>query len=311
MKHLFIINPRAGKKNASARLMEQIEALRRRHGIQCEIVLTARQGDAEHAARRAADSGEAVRIYACGGDGTFNEVINGARGAEHVEVTVVPVGTGNDFMKNFGEDSARFLDLEQLWDAPGHDLDLIECNGRVAATIVCAGLDARVADDVHKYSKYPAVTGAGAYLASAGINFFKQISNRMTITCDGCTTIGDYTMVCVCNGRYYGGGVMPIADARLDDGRLDALIVRRVSHGAFLRMAGHYMRGEAWRFPDVARRVQANHMRLQFREPMAVSLDGEISHVTEAVISLCPEKLHFFAPAGASCNRTARKRMDK
>ena len=44
---------------------------------------------------------------------------------------------------------------------------------------------------------------------------------------------------------------------------------------------------------------------------MAVSLDGEIAHVTEAVISLYPQKLHFFAPEGASCNRTARKRMDK
>ena len=311
MKHLFIINPRAGKRNFTARLMEQIEALRRNHGIECEVVLTARRGDAESAAQRAAESGEDVRIYACGGDGTLNEVANGAAGAGCVEITAVPLGTGNDFMKNFGEDSVRFLDLEQLWDAPSHELDLIECNGRVALTIVCAGLDARVADDVHKYSKFPIITGDGAYLASVGMNFFKQIANRMTITHDGRTTIGEYTMVCVCNGRYYGGGFMPIADARLDDGKLDTLIVRRVSRPTLLRLVPAYAKGEAWKFPEVARRVQTNQIRLQAREPIAVSLDGEIVHLKDATISLSDKKLRFFAPPGASCNRTARKRLDK
>lgn len=80
MKHIFIINPRAGRKNGAAHLMDQIEALRRVHNLTCETVLTGRQGHAEEVARRAAESGEAVRLYACGGDGTLNEVLNGAAG---------------------------------------------------------------------------------------------------------------------------------------------------------------------------------------------------------------------------------------
>ena len=307
MKHVFIINPRAGKKNSAARLMERVDALRRAHGLDCESVLTGRRGHAEELARRLAQSGEACRIYACGGDGTLNEVINGAAGAETVEVTVVPLGTGNDFMKNFGADSARFLDLEQLWDAPAHDLDLIDCNGRLAVTIACAGLDARVADDVHQYSKYPGVSGKNAYLFSLGANFFRKLARRMVITCGGRTTIGEYIMVCVCNGRYYGGGFMPVSEARMDDGMLDVMIVRKVSRATFLRLAPLYARGEAWRFPDIARCERANHVRLQAREPFAVSLDGEILHTRDAQISLSSHKLHFFAPEGASCNRTAHK----
>ena len=81
MKHLFIINPRAGKKSSTVRLMDQIELLRRTHGLTCETLLTGRAGDAEEMARRTAQDGETVRIYACGGDGTLNEVINGAAGA--------------------------------------------------------------------------------------------------------------------------------------------------------------------------------------------------------------------------------------
>ena len=57
MKHIFIINPRAGRKNGAAHLMDQIEALRRVHNLTCETVLTGRQGHAEEVARRAAESG--------------------------------------------------------------------------------------------------------------------------------------------------------------------------------------------------------------------------------------------------------------
>jgi YegS/Rv2252/BmrU family lipid kinase len=308
MKHLFIINPRAGKKTSEPRLMDQIGKLRQAHNLDCEIVLTARAGDAENATRRAVESGGDWRIYACGGDGTLNEVANGAAGAEHIEVTMVPVGTGNDFMRNFGDAHDRFLDLEQLWNGPSSPLDLIECNGRVALTIVCAGLDARIAYDVHKYSKYPAVTGEGAYLASVCINFFKQISNRIIITCGGKTTIGEYAMICVCNGRYYGGGFMPVADARMDDGVLDTLIVRQISRPTFVRIVADYAKGRAWKHPDIIRRVDYDAIHLQSREPIAVSLDGEIVHIKDADIRLSEKKLRFFAPAGASCNRTATER---
>lgn len=306
MKHLFIINPRAGKRDSTAKLLDQIEALRRTAALDCEIVLTSRGGDAEAAARRAAESGTDYRVYACGGDGTLNEAANGVIGAPNVELTVVPIGTGNDFIKNYGEDAGRFQDLNQLWDAPSHALDVIACNDRVALTIACVGIDARVAADVHKYNRYPAVGGSRAYLVSVGFNFFKKLSGRLTVSCNGQTTIGEYTLICVCNGRYYGGGFTPVADARMDDGVLDTLVVRRMSHAAFLRLLPVYAAGNAEKHPDLVQRVRAPEVRIQAREPFPVVLDGEILMTTDARISLSPHKLRFFVPAGASCNRTAR-----
>ena len=291
--------------------MDQIERLRKNHDIQCDTILTARPGHAEELARRAAESGDEVRIYACGGDGTINEVANGVAGAEHVAMTAVPVGTGNDFLKNFGADSARFLDLEQLWDGPEQELDLIDCNGRLALTVACTGLDSRVANDVHSYSKYPGVSGGGAYIASLGVNFFKQLARRMTLTLDGCTTIGEYVLICVCNGRYYGGGFMPVAHARMDDGELDVLVVKKVSRPMFLSAVGHYAKGEWWRHPQMIRCNQAKSVRIQTRETVPVSLDGEIVETRDINICLSDKKLRFFAPAGASCNATFRPVPDK
>ena len=148
MQHIFIINPHAGKKDQTGRIYEMADRLRQ-HGLTCQCLLTQRSGGAEEIARRLVSSGEEVRLYACGGDGTLNEVVNGAAGFDNAAVTCIHIGTGNDFLKNFGPDAAKFTDAENLWDGEVHPLDLIDCNGCQCLTIACSGIDARVAESVH------------------------------------------------------------------------------------------------------------------------------------------------------------------
>ena len=80
MKHLFLVNPAAGKRGSTEALLRRVEEAFSPLGLEHEVVLTSSAGDAEQLARRAACSGGPVRIYACGGDGTLNEVVNGAAG---------------------------------------------------------------------------------------------------------------------------------------------------------------------------------------------------------------------------------------
>ena len=97
MQHIFIINPHAGKKDQTGRIYEMADRLRQ-HGLTCQCLLTQRSGGAEEIARRLVSSGEEVRLYACGGDGTLNEVVNGAAGFDNAAVSCIPTGTGNDFL---------------------------------------------------------------------------------------------------------------------------------------------------------------------------------------------------------------------
>ena len=96
-------------------------------------------------ARKLAESGEAIRLYACGGDGTIHEVANGIAGFPNAAMSCIPTGTGNDFLKNFGPDADKFSDVENLWDGDAFPLDLIDCNGCLCLTIACNGIDARIA----------------------------------------------------------------------------------------------------------------------------------------------------------------------
>ena len=161
MRHIFIINPHAGKKDQTGRIYEMADRLRQRHGLDCQCLLTQRPGGAEEMARRLAESSEAVRIYACGGDGTVSEAANGMAGFPNAAMTCIPTGTGNDFLKNFGPDAAKFSDAENLWDGDVLPLDLIDCNGRLCLTIACSGIDARVAESVHELGNSP-LLGASA-----------------------------------------------------------------------------------------------------------------------------------------------------
>ena len=298
MRHLFIINPAAGKKNTTA----QLEALLEKLSFPHEVVYTTGEGDARRFAQEAAQTGEPVRIYACGGDGTLNEVVNGAAGHSHVAITNVPKGTGNDFLKIFGPDyRALFYDLEALAVGPQTPIDLMDCNGKLGIDVVCAGVDARIAADVHRYKDWWFVSGIGAYILSLLENIFlKGIARTMTVH------MGDVrwekkpaSLLCICNGRYYGGGFMPVGEAMPDDGVLDMLLVRKVGLFTFLRLVGKYAKGLYKQYPELIQDYHGDEASFSAEEPITVVVDGEVMQDTTFTVRLSEKKVNFFYPTGA------------
>lgn len=308
MRHVFIINPKAGKRDQTARVYAMADQLRRRHGLDCTCMLTDRPGGATEMARKLAETGEALRIYACGGDGTVHETANGLAGFPNAAMTCIPAGTGNDFLKNFGPDLSKFQDAEHLWDGEAFPLDLIDCSGRLCVTIACCGVDARVAEDVHRFSGAPLLSGRGSYLASAAMNVLcKDLSRRWTVVLDGVAEEGEFTLAAACNGRYYGGGSSPVPQARMDDGVLHTILVKKVSRAAFVRLFPAYSAGDYHKFPHLARVVTAREVRIRGQEELlTVCLDGECFRTREAVLRLSEKKLNFFGPRECDPNATAR-----
>ena len=186
MRHIFIINPAAGKKDGRQRVYAMAEKLKRDHNLDVECMLTKSSGHATMLTRAIAETGEPVRFYACGGDGTINEIANGIAGFSNAAMTCIPIGTGNDFLKNFGKDAEPlFLDAENLWNGPITPLDLIDCNGKYCLTIACTGIDARIAESVHKFSANPHLSGRGSYLVSVAANgIFGRIGRHWTVWVD-------------------------------------------------------------------------------------------------------------------------------
>lgn len=295
MKHLFIINPAAGKSDHTAQFTREIEAACA--GLDYEIAVSQAPGDCTRIARAAADTGEEYRIYACGGDGTLNEVAAGAAGRENVAVSVFTGGSGNDFIKIFSEPEA-FLELDRLLDPEEATFDLIECNGDYALNICCVGLDARVGSDMQRYKRLPFLSGSGAYLLSTLVNVIKGMSEHYIVEVNGERMDSELTMICVANARFYGGGFNPVPDAEPDDGMMDVLLVKRLSRIQAAMVIGKYKAGRYKELPNLVRHIRTDRIRILFDKPTPINLDGELRTAGSAEMKITGKKLRFFYPRG-------------
>ena len=303
MKHLFIINPAAGSYNRTDEYSEIIHKTCRARKLRYEIRVSTAPGEAIRIAREAAETGEELRLYACGGDGTLNEVVAGAAGHDNAAVTVFSGGSGNDFVKIF-DDPKAFFDLNRLMDAEEATFDLIRCNEDVALNICSVGLDARIAADVARYKRLPLLHGFRAYLVSTGLNVVKGLAEPYIVEINGERFDGEQTFVCVCNGRFYGGGFNPIPEADPTDGMLDVLLVKKVSRLQVAELIGKYKNGRYKEIGHVARYLKTDHVKIRCPKPCAINLDGETRFAQEVVMKVADEKIRFFYPKGLTWKNT-------
>ena len=299
MKHLFLINPAAGKRDSTFDCSEEIHSLCKERGLDYRIRVSKKPGDLTAYAREAAETGEEIRIYACGGDGTLNEVAAGAAGFPNAAVTVLSGGSGNDFVRLFSEPEA-FTRLERLLDPEEAVFDLIRCNDDYALNICSVGLDARIGTDVARYKRLPLLQGFRAYAVSTVVNVIRGIAEHYVVEINGERIDGEQTFVCVCNGRYYGGGFNPVPEADPADGLLEVLLVKKVSRAQVPLVIGKYKNGRYRELPELIRHFRTDHLRILCDRPTPINLDGELRQGQQIDISLADEKLRFFYPKGLS-----------
>ena len=299
MKHLFIVNPIAGGKDKTEEVRGKVEAAFQKRGGEFEIYVTTAPLDATRKIQEESAKGEHLRVYACGGDGTFNECVCGAALKRNVAVCPFPTGTGNDFCRMFGEEKDLFRDLDALLDGSERSIDLLDCNGRYSANICSVGVDARIGTDVHKYSGIPLIGGATGYVVSAVVNMFKGIATPMTVTCGDFTEGGMHTLICACNGRYYGGGFNPSLDAMPDDGIMDVFIAQKVNLIQFAALIGKYSKGRADEMAPIIKHIRTSEeVIIRCEKEDVAQLDGEALRATEFRIRMVPKALNLIVPKG-------------
>lgn len=297
MKHLFIVNPVAGGKDRSAEITALAGQTLQSSGALFEVYVTKAPMDACDKIRADAAEGGELRVYACGGDGTLNECVNGAAGLQNVAVTHFPCGTGNDFIKMFGDEKERFFHLEELVNGEVRPLDVIECCGRYSINICSVGVDARIGTEVHKYSRIPLIGGATGYVVSTVVNLVKGITQNLSVRGCGMEYEGGTTLICACNGRFYGGGFNPLPEARPDNGELEFLVVKDVTRLQFATLVGKYAQGRWRELPQkFVTHLTGSHLEIEGDEEMVVNIDGEALYSKCVNFDVCPGGVNFIVP---------------
>ena len=310
MEYYFFINPVAGRTNISGSLPPLIRSVAQHCGIAPErlhISVTQYPGHAREMAREAAASGQEAWLFAAGGDGTLNEVVSGAMGSPNAAVGCLPYGSGNDFLRNFGEQE-EFCDLENQLRGGTMPIDLIQTQRGCAASICSAGLDARVAYGIPAFRRLPFCGGGMAYKLSILRELTRKCNQKLDFVIDGRRFTEDCLLVAVCNGRAYGGGFLAAPQARMDDGILDVIAVRNLPlwriPGALAcyQKGTHFLQNGAI-IPELADAIlycRAQNVEIRpanAGETMIVNVDGECGPDTSLQARLLPLAGRVVLPA--------------
>lgn len=315
MKHIFILNPNSGKFKKRNQFESQVMEIANELGIECEIYHTKAARDGERYARecceKAALEGKRLRIYGCGGDGTLNELVNGIYGFDNVEVGIIPMGTGNDYIRNYGT-KADFMDIRGQFLGKSRTSDLLKYEAEYMGAVTegyCAnmfniGFDCNVADLTAKVKKIPFVQGSLAYLIGVAVKFIKKEGANLKIEYEnGKVLDGKIFLIAIANGCFCGGGVKGVPESILDDGLMDVSVVNNISRLAFASLFPSYAKGTHMQKKIVIEKnliLYSKEKALTITangESLKLCVDGEISNQKKVKLSVVEDAIRFIVPA--------------
>ena len=300
MKHIFIINPVAGNGIDHITYSEKIKKAFSELGIEdYEIHVTTGVGNANEFAKEKVKTGEHIRFYACGGDGTLSEVVNACAEHKNAEVAAIPLGSGNDFIRIFGS-KEDLLDLKAHINGTPMEFDLIKYGDQYAINQCSMGLDAEVCAKQADFKKIPFLSPETAYTVALLYCFIGKMKNTFTIQFDDDEPFTKDVLFCVVgNSRWYGGGYMAAPKALTYDGLLDFVVVEKnCSRLTLLGLIAPYKRGEhlEWERTHFKR---GKKITIKSTKPSAVNFDGEVKIVTEATFNIVEKAIKYVVPANS------------
>ncbi len=312
MKHIFIINPAAGPKNA----FEEINnALRKYNGkLDYELYITKATGDAARFTKKwCSTHWEEVRLYACGGDGTLNEVVNGIVGFKQASVTCYPCGSGNDFVKYYGG-KENFLNIDKLIHATEKSIDLIKVSDKYCINVCHFGFDTCVAKTVAKLKRKKIIGGKNSYIAAGFKALIKAMKNQCRIKVDGeLIQDGDMLACNIANGSYVGCSFKCAPFAVNDDGILEVCLIKCVSRLRFLSMVIPFAKGELItdkKFKDSVVYRRGKVIEIQGPKGFGISIDGEVVYNNHFKVEVIEKAIKFAVPSTVSSSYLQQKELE-
>ena len=293
MKTYFIVNPTSGNKTA----LKTIKSLISEKDFDYEIIETEYSHHAIKIVKAIGEKGEKCRVFACGGDGSLFDVVNGAVGFDNVEVGIIPCGSGNDYIKYYGNKS-YFLSKEYILNGKSMPIDLIKFNDKYCVNIASIGMDAYVCQQKEKMKFLSKISGKLAYIVALFITFIFHMSEKFKVK------IGDdeffekeLMFIVAANGRYYGGSFNPTPNAVVNDGYIDAMTINKVSRLQVLGLIGKYQKGKHISLTDLVTLKKVKRVEVISEKVIPVNLDGELFDSDRAVFEMVEYAVKFIVPS--------------
>jgi YegS/Rv2252/BmrU family lipid kinase len=234
------------------------------------VLVTEQPGHGSVLAREALAEGAAL-VIAWGGDGTINEVASELVFRD-VSFGVIPSGSGNGLARELKIPCHVEQAFATAFAASERVIDAGEIEGRLFFNIAGVGLDARVA---HEFAATGLVRrGFTRYIEIATQHLFSFQPGHYRIVADGAATETRALVIAIANGRQYGNGAVIAPDARLDDGKLEVIVVGERSALRALTQMPMLFTGRIGQVPGITM-MPARELTITSQDAMVYHADGE------------------------------------
>ena len=297
MKHIYVVNPKAGGEDASGYVAARLKEI----DADTEMYVTREPRDATRyvASRLAASGGEALRFYACGGDGTLNEVVSGVMASGlAAEVGCYPCGSGNDYVKCWPE--ADFTDPAALVNGHSEPVDVMRVGDRYCINTLNFGFEAEVCRTMADVRRKPLIGGRMAYTTGIVKSLATNRKNYCRVAVDGQPWFdGEMLLASLANGTYAGGGYKCAPRAVHDDGLLEVMVIRPLGIARFAKLIKHYERGEHLDLPELKGIIsycRGQRVTIESDSPFYIATDGELIEGLRFEVECLQQAIKFIVP---------------
>ena len=278
MKHIFLVNSFSLKEKTSL-MINKINKYAIDNNMDFLIEVNDINNSTEDIIKKY-KRGENI-IYAIGGDGVINRVLNSVIGTKNI-LGFIPCGTGNDL----------YSSVKETFEDGIHEVDTIKINNKFFINVACFGIDADIANNEEVvHSKF--IPKSQRYNASVLSHFFKFIPKYFKIDVNDETYEGVFSTVCVCNGGYYGGGFHVNPIGKLNDDMFDVVIVDKVKKLNIIKYALKMKKGTHLKL-DFVKHMRAKAITIKSNKNIKANIDGELLESDKFVIKMYKEKVKVY-----------------
>lgn len=298
MKTLLVLNPAAGKGKGK-RNFQAIHDRMKDKFPNLTTRVSEYPGHLTEIGKEAAGEG-CQRIISIGGDGTPFELINGlysnGKPQQKIQLAMIPAGTGNSFLRDFGDISQqRWLDA--ALNGTYRPVDLVEFQymkegkeiKKYFINIMGIGLIADILKLTNERLKF---LGAFGYSMAVLIRLFKGMNNRMTISMNGqCQTFEIKNSALVISNSKFTGGEMKIAPmAETGDGKVDMVVFQEVNRREIIDIFSKVFKGTHISHPKV-KVLSSPEFEIHAEPAQLLMADGELLGETPMKLKVLPNEL--------------------
>lgn len=268
----IIVNPISGKGKSLAAL-KTVETILTGKSLPYVVHRTDHAGHATEIVKELINKQDHTYLIAMGGDGSFNEVINGITDFDKITVGFIPCGTGNDYIKATGVPSDVSQALDLIIKGKEGFTDYLQVNDIKALNCAGTGMDV---DVLLKYASMKHFKGKIKYYVSLISVLLHLKFHKMRITVDGKVLDRSVFLIVAANGIYIGGG-MPISPRSItNDGKLNLVIVNEIKPSKVFGLLLKFLNGGKHIDEPCTESFLVDEVKIEIMDDSMIQLDGEV-----------------------------------